>query len=58
MKLQYHGPHEAVTIPEFDEAREIKRGEFVEVPDELGERMLEQPSNWRRPAKAAVPANP
>lgn len=48
MKVQYHGPHDAVTVRELDEL-EVKHGEIVEVPDDLGARLLEQATNWRVP---------
>lgn len=57
MKVQYHGPHDAVVLsgPEW---REVARGEVLDVPDELGARLLDQASNWRIPRTkgAAAPA--
>ena len=60
MRVEYHGPHaEGVYIPmpdgsEIACAREVA----VEVPDELGASLLEQPGNWRRSTntKAAAAA--
>lgn len=46
MKVTYVGPHDAVVIPALDDL-EVKRGETAEVPDDVAERMLEQPGNWR-----------
>lgn len=48
MKVQYHGPHDAVIVRELDDL-EVKRSELVDVPDELGARLLEQATNWRVP---------
>lgn len=56
MKLEYVGPHDAVTVPDLDPVREIRRGEAVEVPEELAERLLEQSANWRKAKAAPAPA--
>ena len=49
MKLIYHGPHDAVEIPLPDgQLLYCERGEEIDVPADLGARLLEQPSNWRR----------
>ncbi len=52
MKVQYTGQHDEVFVPElYDErtglAYAVKRGDSVEVPDEVGERMIIQRANWR-----------
>lgn len=51
MKVRYIGMFDAVLAPEVADAGgglEIKRGEVVEVPDELGERLLAQATEWER----------
>lgn len=48
MQVVYSGPIDAVEIAEL--GLEAKRGEPVEVPDEVGERLLRQDC-WQ-PAKA------
>lgn len=53
MKVTYIGPHaEGVTIA--DTAVFAKPGETVEVETELAERLLEQDTNWARPATKAA----
>lgn len=42
MRLIYSGPHPVVVVDELDPTQEIKAGEPVNVPDELGARLLEQ----------------
>lgn len=54
--LEYCGPHDSVTVPEFDLDRGIARGEAVEFPAELAERLLAQAGNWRRPGAKRSPA--
>ena len=57
MKVVYGGPHGVVDVPlPHGGWAEAKWGEEIDVPDSLGERLLEQPSNWRKaePAKKAA----
>lgn len=42
MRLIYSGPHPEVVIDELDQEQVIVAGEPVNVPDELGARLLEQ----------------
>ena len=58
MKLTYVGPLDRVRVPlPTGGAPEVARGEDINVPDSYAERLLEQPSNWRRASKpAAKPA--
>ena len=51
MKLTYTGPHDEVEIPSAGVV--CKRGESVEVPEELGASLLEQADNWQ-PVKATT----
>ncbi|HYJ69631.1 MAG TPA: hypothetical protein VEX15_18415 [Nocardioidaceae bacterium] len=53
-KIKYVGSHDEVEIGETGLL--CKRGESVEVPDELAESLLEQPSNWE-PVKATTTKN-
>lgn len=48
-RITYTGPHDEVEIPSAGVV--CKRGESVEVPDELGKSLLEQADNWQ-PLKA------
>lgn len=45
MKLRYVGPFPEVEIPEADLT--VAQGETFEVPAALGNRLLEQPDNYR-----------
>ena len=61
MRLQYIGMFDEVEVPEFVDpatgySKLVKRGESVEIPDALAERLLDQPANWRRSAGGPVPA--
>lgn len=49
MKLTYIGPLGSVSIP-LPNGRmvECAHGEICEVPDEIGERLLEQEGNWEQ----------
>jgi hypothetical protein len=47
MKLIYTGPHDAVEVDGCDEIAE-RDGKPIDVDTELGERLLEQPSNWKK----------
>lgn len=49
MKVVYNGAHPEVFLAEID--KDIERGVPTDVPDEIGERLLEQ-STWSE-AKAA-----
>lgn len=42
MKLEYTGPHAAVEVAATGAV--VKRGEVVDVPDDVAERLLEQGS--------------
>lgn len=46
MRLVYSGPHPEVVVDELDSEQVIVRGEAVNVPDELGARLLEQ-DTWQ-----------
>jgi len=48
VKLTYTGPYDEVEIPSAGVV--CKRGETVDVPDELGKSLLEQADNWRAKA--------
>lgn len=65
MKVRYIGPHDGVYLPLPDGGEAlVERDGELEVPDELGARLLEQASNWaatapppadkKRPARAAT----
>lgn len=51
MKVVYIGQFDEVIVPEWENAngypQNAKRGEPVEVPDELAARLLEQADNWQ-----------
>lgn len=60
MKVQYIGMFEAVIVAEWVDpqtgySHEVARGESVDIPDEIAERLLEQPANWRRASGGKVP---
>lgn len=50
MKVKYIGMFDEVEVAELADTRgfrvSVKRGEVVEVPDELGARLLGQEENW------------
>jgi len=49
MKLVYIGTHTAVRVyPETGGEILCKRDKVTQVPDSLGKRLLEQPTNWKR----------
>lgn len=53
MKLIYTGIFDAVEVaawtdPQTGYAREVKRGEPVDIPDAIAERLLEQTDSWAR----------
>jgi hypothetical protein len=55
-RLTYVGPHDAVVIevaPQLNET--VAQGGDVEVSDQLGASLLDQPDNWQ-PAKSAKTA--
>jgi hypothetical protein len=55
-RLTYVGPFDAVVIDVAPQlAVTVAHGDDVEVSDQLGESLLDQPDNWQ-PAKAAKPA--
>lgn len=48
-KLTYVGVHaEGVEITDLPDAPLVYPGDRIDVPDELAERLLEQPANWKR----------
>lgn len=48
MKVTYVGPHLGVQfVGDAGQDILVERGGQVEVSDELGHRLLEQPSNWQ-----------
>lgn len=59
MKVQYIGMFESVIVAEWIDERgfskEVARGESVDIPDDIAERLLEQPANWRKAAGGKVP---
>ena len=44
MRIKYVGSHDEVEIA--DTGQVCARGKSVDVPDELAESLLDQPSNW------------
>ena len=53
--LIYTGPHLHVTVPiPTGGSVACERGGEIEVPDSLGERLLDQASNWQRVKRPAV----
>jgi hypothetical protein len=45
--IRYIGPIDRVTVPlPTGGALEVDQGEILTVPDDLGERLLEQTTNW------------
>mgnify|MGYP001162882389 CR=1 FL=1 len=50
MKVKYVGMFDAIEVAELADPRgfrvSVKRGEVVEVDDELGERLVAQEENW------------
>ena len=49
MKVIYQGEHTAVDVPlPFGGVVTCKRGEPVQVPDTLGQKLLQQPKNWTK----------
>jgi hypothetical protein len=52
VKLVYVGPHGVVDVPlPHGGWAEARWGEEFDVPDSLGERLLDQPSNWKKAAE-------
>lgn len=45
MKVKYVGPYGSVSLAPRG-GRTVAQGETIEVPDELGASLLEQPDNW------------
>jgi hypothetical protein len=58
MRVSYIGLFDEVYVPDIDApvGRVVRRGEIVEVPDEVGGRMLEQPANWAKAGGKSAPA--
>lgn len=52
MKVKYVGPYKSVSLSPRG-GQVVAHGETVEVPDELGAGLLEQPDNWVK-SKASV----
>jgi hypothetical protein len=46
MKVVYHGIFDEVLVPDIS-ATPIKRGTPIDVPDDVGKRLLEQEENWQ-----------
>ena len=56
MRVTYTGRHDAVSIP-FLDIEEVRRGETIAVPDDIGAALLRQAKNWRE-AAAPAPSKP
>lgn len=54
MKVVYVGVFDEVFVPDL--GRVVKRGEAVEVGDELGAGLLRQEANWARPERGSRPS--
>lgn len=58
MRVVYKGMFDEVIVPEWLDDNgypgTAKRGEPVEVPDELAKRMLEQADNWEKAPTAGA----
>lgn len=51
MRISYIGMSDEVHSPDVMDAigkLTVRRGEVITVPDELGERLLQQPANWAK----------
>lgn len=52
MRISYIGMFDEVHAPDVTDAipgkLSVRRGEVITVPDELGERLLQQPANWAK----------
>jgi hypothetical protein len=58
MQVVYNGAHPEVVVDELSQEIVIKRGTPVDVPDDLGKRLIEQ-STWEQAqAKKPAPAAP
>lgn len=55
MKVRYTGPIDEVTIREFDLT--VKRNHQLDVPDAIGERLVEQ-SDWEEVGKPKAEQEP
>jgi hypothetical protein len=56
MELIYQGGHDTVTVPLPDGREpEVKQGDSFDFPDDYAKQLLEQPSNWARPAAPKTP---
>lgn len=51
--VEYCGPDAEVDIPTLGML--CKRGEAINVPDDVAKNMLEQPANWRLPKRKTTP---
>lgn len=48
MKVEYRGPHKAVEVPLSDgSAVVVRRGEVVDVPEEIGLGLVVQHNSWK-----------
>lgn len=57
MKVVYVGVFDEVFVPDLGPGgRVVKRGEAVEVGDELGAGLLRQEANWSRSERGARPS--
>lgn len=46
MRVRYVGPFAIEPLPDAPEHGYLDPGDEIEVPDEFGARLLEQPANW------------
>lgn len=64
MKVKYVGPNAPVVLEVDKSVVEVEFGEEFDIPDDEGERLLEQPDNWEQVAagrpskKASAKADP
>lgn len=49
-RIKYTGPFDAVDVPDAG-LEGVAQGAVVEVDDDMADRLLEQPDNWRRAPK-------
>lgn len=52
MRVEYCGPYDEVDVPDLDAL--VPKGQPIEVDEEIGLRLLEQPKNWRPAEKPAA----
>ena len=56
MEVRFVGQYE-VAVPEYHPEKMVKPGEVIEVSDELGARLLEQPVNWSAATRQTSPSS-